>query len=255
MSFGFIILRHIRDETQNELWLECYNCIRDLYPDTLIMIIDDNSNYEYIDNKSIIFKNTFFVQSEYPACGELLPYYYLVKYPIFDSAVFIHDSSFIQTKLNYSSIPDKVKFLWHFPHKYLHDETITRALLSQLNESDTLIDFHDNHKDKWTSCFGTMSFIHREYITHLQEKYNLFKLLDVINCRQHRCSLERVFGIVCCHDNPQLVKNPSLLGDIHYQFSIYRLWAYHSCFKEYLEDKQDNKLEQFSIVKILGGDR
>lgn len=255
MSFGFIILRHIRNESQNDLWIESYTCIRKHYPETLIMVIDDNSNYEYIDNKGIVFKNTFFVQSEYPARGELLPYYYLYKYPIFDKAVFIHDSSFVQSHLNYSSIPDKVKFLWHFPHKYLHDETITRAMLSELNEGTELIDFHDNHQDKWLSCFGTMTFIHRDHIVHLQDKYNIFKLINIINCREHRCSLERVFGLLCCHDNNRLVNNPSLFGDIHYQFSIYRIWAYHSCFNDYLEDKENNKFEQFSIVKILGGDR
>ena len=47
MSFGFIILRHIRNESQNDLWIESYTCIRKHYPETLIMVIDDNSNYHY----------------------------------------------------------------------------------------------------------------------------------------------------------------------------------------------------------------
>ena len=59
MSFGFIILRHIRNESQNDLWIESYTCIRKHYPETLIMVIDDNSNYEYIDNKGIYLKILF----------------------------------------------------------------------------------------------------------------------------------------------------------------------------------------------------
>lgn len=255
MKFGFIILRHIRTIEQNALWIESYKCIRKLYPETMIMIIDDNSNYSLVNNDNVILKNTFIVQSEYPGRGELLPYYYLYKYPIFDCATFIHDSCFMQNKIDYTSIPEKIKFLWYFDHRFTYNEELTRTLLSKLGHSEKLIDFHDNHKNKWISCFGTMTFMHREYICHLQDKYNFFNLLGCVKCREDRCCLERVLGVLCCYTSPYIYYKPPLLGDIHEQLKSYRLWAYHNCFKEYLEDKKDNKLTEYIIVKMLGGDR
>ena len=43
MTLGFIILRHIKDDKTNEYWKFSYDCVRRFYPETPIMIIDDNS--------------------------------------------------------------------------------------------------------------------------------------------------------------------------------------------------------------------
>jgi len=76
MSIGFIILRHVISETTNRYWMLCYDCIRRYYPLHRIMIIDDNSNYEFVTNKTVT--NTVLIQSEYKGRGELLPYYYFL---------------------------------------------------------------------------------------------------------------------------------------------------------------------------------
>ena len=47
-KIGFIILRHVNNVQTNNYWNHCYNCIRKYYPEFLILIIDDNSNNEYI---------------------------------------------------------------------------------------------------------------------------------------------------------------------------------------------------------------
>ena len=46
----------------NKFWNEAYNCIRKYYPTVPIMIIDDNSNYDYvIPLPHTVLKNVFFV--------------------------------------------------------------------------------------------------------------------------------------------------------------------------------------------------
>ena len=72
-NIGFIILRHVNNETTNKYWLHCYNCIREHYPENSILIIDDNSNYNFITNEQLYKTNI--INSEYPGRGELLTYY------------------------------------------------------------------------------------------------------------------------------------------------------------------------------------
>lgn len=73
-EIGFIILRHVNNDLTNKYWIHCYNCIRKHYQENHILIIDDNSNYNFITNKEL-YKTTI-INSEYHQRGELLPYYY-----------------------------------------------------------------------------------------------------------------------------------------------------------------------------------
>ena len=81
MSLGFIMLRHVKFKATNEYLIESYNCLRRFYPNNHIMIIDDNSNYDYIsyDSNNVYIYNCEIVQSEFPKRGEILGYYYLYK--------------------------------------------------------------------------------------------------------------------------------------------------------------------------------
>ena len=74
---GFIILRNIINSMTNEYWKECYRCIRRLYPDNRILIIDDNSNKQFTSNE--LLNNTMIIESEFPKRGEFLPYYYYLR--------------------------------------------------------------------------------------------------------------------------------------------------------------------------------
>ena len=78
MSIGFIILRHVDSAKTNEYWQECYKCIRNVYPDTKIVIIDDDSNPEFVTN-GVSLINTIIIESEFKKRGELLPYYYYLQ--------------------------------------------------------------------------------------------------------------------------------------------------------------------------------
>ena len=84
-SLGFIVLRHVNNNKTNKYWIHSYNCIRKFYPENIILIIDDNSNYNYVTTKNLY--NTIIIRSEYPGRGEVLPYYYYIKYRLFDIAV------------------------------------------------------------------------------------------------------------------------------------------------------------------------
>ena len=77
-NFGFIMTRHVNSEKTNNYWNNSIRCIRRFYPDTKIIIIDDNSNYEFV-KADYEYKNIEIIQSEYKGRGELLPYFYFYK--------------------------------------------------------------------------------------------------------------------------------------------------------------------------------
>jgi hypothetical protein len=203
-SIGFIILRHVNNEKTNKYWIYCYECIRKFYPENLILIIDDNSNYEYITDYTL-YKTTI-INSEYPRRGELLPYYYYLQNKLFDTAVILHDSVFINKYIDINV--DNYKFLWDFEHDWdqIEDET---KMIDLLNDNSLKI-FYEN-KSLWKGCFGGMTIINFSYLEYINNKYNLSKLLDSVINRYNRCSFERVIACLLQKEH----KNESLLGNLH----------------------------------------
>jgi len=114
-TYGFIITRHVNSETTNKYWNQCIKLIRTFYPLHKIVLIDDNSDHCFIkaDHE---YSNITYIQSKYPGRGELLPYIYYLKYKWFPSAVIIHDSVFIHSKIRFELFDTPVFPLWH--HKY-----------------------------------------------------------------------------------------------------------------------------------------
>jgi len=201
---GFIILRHVNNELTNKYWIQCYDCIRYFYPENPIMIIDDNSNYDYITEKSL-YKTTI-INSEYKKRGELLPYYYYLKNKLFDTAVILHDSVFINKYIDFSV--NKCKLIWDFEHHWdlIEDET----KMIKLFDDEKLLAFYEN-KNLWNGCFGAMSIVTHDYLTQVNNKYDISKLLDCIVSRNNRCSFERVIAALLQIDE----RNEPLLGNIH----------------------------------------
>ena len=74
-NYGFIITRHVNSAKTNKYWNNSIRCIRRFYPYKKIVIIDDNSNLEFLtaENDNT---NVEFIQSQFCGRGELLPYYY-----------------------------------------------------------------------------------------------------------------------------------------------------------------------------------
>jgi hypothetical protein len=203
-TFGFIILRHVNNEKTNLYWQTCYYSIRKFYPENDIIIIDDNSRYEYINHEELYKVKV--IQSKYRGRGELLPYYYYLSNKLFDTAFILHDSVFIQKHIDLQV--DKYRITWDFEHTFdqIEDET---KMIKLFNDAD-LLTFYQN-KSLWVGCFGGMTTITHDFLMHIDNKYNLSLLLDVVTTRYNRCSFERVLACLLQSEAPQMTR----FGDIH----------------------------------------
>jgi hypothetical protein len=175
------------------------------------MIIDDASNYEYVSSHYNLV-NCFIIQSEFPGSGELLGYYYFHKYRLFEKAIVIHDSSFLNGILPVDDI-HTARFIWHFSHEW-NTPSAEIELINILHNSDFLLNIHRDHQ-LWKGAFGTQSVITYDFLDTIVKKYNLFHLFQVVKRRIERCHLERIFGLICCAEDPQITTRPSIMGLIH----------------------------------------
>ena len=194
MELGFIILRHVRDTRSKELWYLSYKCIRKLYPENPILIIDDHSNYNYIDTKlekDLI--NTTIIKNTKIGRGEILPYLYYLEHKIAEKVIFMHDSSFITKKIDVSTIKN-FKLLWHFAHNQDMPKQ-QRVLLSKLLNSHKLIEFMRN-KDRWYGSTGAVSIISHDYLKKINDMYDLKRLEPYVKIRRKRMVFERIIGII-----------------------------------------------------------
>lgn len=206
-TIGFVILRHVNSEETNKYWQHCYECIRKFYPEKMILIVDDNSNCEYLTN--IKLYKTVVVYSEYSGRGELLPYIYYLQYKISDIAVVLHDSAFINSSIDFN-ISDSCKILWEFEHGYeTHNKVLEKNMINAFNDKE-LLDFYEN-KDLWKGCFGAMTVITHNYLTLFNKKYNLNLLVNLILNRTDRQAFERVFSCLLA----KTCDKKLLFGNIH----------------------------------------
>jgi hypothetical protein len=230
MSIGFIVLRHVNNALSNTYWQHSYDCIRKYYPDNHILIIDDNSNPEFLTHKEL--HNTTIINSEYKGRGELLPYYYYLKNKLFDTAVILHDSVFINKYIDFTV--ENYKIIWSFKHHWdqIQDET---QMINDFNDPE-LLTFYNN-KLLWHGCFGGMSIITHDFLTKINKKYDLSKLLKHITTRYNRCSFERVIGCLLQKE----AAAPVLFGDIH----DYCPWGIRKCSLE--------KVMHLPLIKVWSG--
>ena len=255
MTYGFIITRHVHNNTTNKYWNHCVRCIRRFYPFRKIVIIDDNSNQQFI-KADFEYTNVEIVKSEYPGRGELLPYYYFYKNKYFRDAVIIHDSVFFHRRIKFESLgkTTTVLPLWHFEYKenvenclrlsnVLHSKH--KGAIQQKLALEPVQTFGFRTTDIWYGCFGVQSYINHQFLSLLQQKYNLFGLLVVVRNRTDRCSLERILGAVFYTENPMLYKRPSLLGNIW----KYTKWG--TSFGEYCANME--KYRRLPMVKVWSG--
>jgi hypothetical protein len=176
------------------------------------VVIDDNSNYDYVTNCAE--ENIEIVQSEYPGRGELLPYYYLYKNKYGKKAVIIHDSLFIIKKFNLDI--HNVKFISTTGHYSNSPEPETEMIRqSNIKYSAELIKFYNENKEKWALSFGVMSIITYEFVEILEKKYKIFNLLSVIKNRFNRMCLERIFGLICHYEYPELIHDNNIMPHLN----------------------------------------
>ena len=158
-EFGFIFTRNVINKRTNIYWNECYNCIRKYYSNSIV-IICDNSKKQFIQKINNNYKNVKIIESEFLKRGEFLAYYYLYKYKFFKKAIIIHDSTFIQKKINIENL-NKIKFIYSHQHIKASDYLI--PIICKLNYSHELLDLLPNTR-KWKNCFGVQSIISLEFL-------------------------------------------------------------------------------------------
>ena len=252
-TYGFIITRHVNSETTNKYWNNCVRCIRRFYPHRKIVIIDDNSNKEFL-NPFANYTNVEIVESEFPGRGELLPYYYFLKNKYFNNAIIIHDSVFFHRRINFENVIGfKVIPLWHFnPDTLDLDNTIRISSrlknFGSINDKLTLSNkvLGLNHL-KWYGCFGCQTFINHNFLTYIQEKYSITNMITHVKCRPDRCCLERIMGVIFFTENEKIVTVKSLLGDI---MLCPQKFSY--TYDKYMNDLKNKKFPQ-PIVKVWTG--
>lgn len=250
--FGFIITRHVNSVKTNKYWNHSIKLIRTFYPLRKIIIIDDNSNYEYVSSE-FDYKNVEIIQSEFPGRGELLPYYYFLKFRFFENAIILHDSVFIHKRIpfeNFNGID--VMPLWFF-HSDKENIVNTKRIAKNLN-NNILIDNKISKKlnvlglntDKWYGCFGVQSYINLGFLQQIEIKYGITNLISAVKCREDRCCLERIFGAIFFTESPKLFKKKSLFGDI----MKYQKWGYS--YDEYMVNLKKGTIPKV-MVKVWTG--
>jgi hypothetical protein len=218
-KYGFIITRHVNSVITNNYWNQCIKLLRKLYPETKIVIIDDNSNQNMVKSQ-FNYDNILIIQSEFPGRGELLPYYYYIKNNFFDNAIILHDSVFIHKRINFSKLNgNKVIPLWHFisdNENISNSQRIIQNLLNSYILKDKLnVDVKIGMPfDKWYGCFGAQCYINRDFLIQIDKKYNICNMVSSVLCRADRCCLERIMGCIFSQEYPEVLKIKSLFGDI-----------------------------------------
>jgi hypothetical protein len=260
MNYGFIITRHVKSYKTNNYWNLCVRCIRRFYPNRKIVIIDDNSDKQFVKPFEN-YSNVTIIESEYPKRGELLPFVYLLKHHYFDNAVIIHDSVFFHKKLNFHKIKLPVIPLWHFDRNIdqpqnkennlriaVHLKNNNRIMnnLKSILKNDINYVLPWRKEDDWNGCFGVQCFINYYFLKNLQNKYEITNLIHHVGNRTDRCSLERIMGVIFNIECPASMIYKSLLGNI---FSYMKFGYSFEEYKESLKEKKPIK----PIVKVWTG--
>jgi hypothetical protein len=275
MDFGFFITRHVNSAKTNVYWNRCVCFLNRWYPLRKIVVIDDNSNQALIKGFKE-YKNLEIIQSEFPGCGELLPYYYLYHRKFFQYAVIIHDSVFFHRRIPFEKFGkiDAIP-LWNF-HSDTENVGNARRMVQHLKNKHRLLPFLEKKNSKahsiraapmranefpilgmqhqspedyifatWKGCFGVQCFIRTSFLTFLVDKYDLMQMVKEVTCRADRCSLERIFGVLFFLETR--TKTVSIFGNIlHYH-------QFNYSFDQYKEDYYVKKKIPHAVTKIFTG--
>jgi hypothetical protein len=249
--YGFIITRHVNSAKTNNYWNQSVKLLRTLYPFRKIVIIDDNSNYDYV-KAEFEYKNIEVIQSEFKGRGELLPYYYFLKFKFFKNAVIIHDSVFFHNRISFEKLNGtNVLPLWFFnPDK--EDIDNRKRIMRHLKNhhaidikmsNDSILGLPQN---KWYGCFGAQCYINLNFLERIEQKYGITQLVSAVHCRLDRCCLEIIFGCIFFTEYPNALQQKSLFGDI----MKYQTWGYS--YDEYIDDFKKGTIPT-RVVKVWTG--
>jgi hypothetical protein len=253
-SFGFIITRHVNSENTNRYWNHSIKLLRTLYPYKKIVIIDDNSNNDFV-KPDAEYRNVTIIQSEFHGRGELLPYYYFIKNKFFENAIIIHDSVFFHKRIPFEALNGiNAISLWHFnqdKENLQNSLRITNRLNYAQNVQDGL-NFPDftvlgMETNKWNGCFGCQAYINHNFLLQLENKYNISSMIHSVKNRSDRCCLERIFGYIFSVEYPITFKQKSLFGNITKKYKNFQY-----TFDNYEDDLKKGTIPT-NVVKVWTG--
>ena len=235
-ELGFIILRHVSSEENNRYWIKSYQHVRKFHPNAPVMIIDDNSNQNFLTN--IELYKTIVVYSDYPKRAELLPYLYYKKYKIAEKVVIIHDSVFINSEIDIGVDIKTWKPIWEFEHTWDQPEDEIRML--KIFGNNKILRFHENKKN-WKGTMGVMTIISYEFLCRIFETFDFHKFIELVKGRFHRQTLERVVSCIFhFHDQQQ-----ALLGNMQ----KYMRWG--TTFDTLITHEEE--FRHLHIIKVWSG--
>ena len=205
---GFIVTRCVRKAEQNMLYRECYESIRKFHPGLKIIFIDDNSNKEVLEEFPM--ENVEIIQSEYPAAGEYLPYWYLLQRKMFKKAIILQDSMILNRGISYEGVDD-FKFIFEFtPDRQELDEVT--ALINSSSKPSELRSLYDTNN--WVGCWGSTMVITSDFLQKVEETLQISAWSRIINTRSMRMGLERGIALACIYTRGGNADN-SLFGSIY----------------------------------------
>lgn len=253
-SFGFIMTRHVNSEMTNKYWNHSVKLLRRLYPYKQIVIIDDNSNNDFI-KPDADYKNITIIQSEFNGRGELLPYYYFIKTKFFENAVIIHDSVFFHRRVRFEALHcTKFMPLWFF---YPDTENVNNSIriTNSLNYATLIqeglrlqgLQTMGIGTNKWYGCFGCQSYINHDFLLRIETKYRLTTMIHSVKNRLDRCCLERIMGYIFSKEYPPSSKKRALFGNIMDKHKSYKY-----TFENYVADLKKGTIPD-CVVKVWSG--
>lgn len=238
---GFYITTKVDFEGFNQILIRCIESIRRL-DDKLIVIINDNSSYEF-KRENIPFNNILVIKNEYSGSGEIYPYYLNNKTKLFDQYVVMHDSMILKKKIdNWSNI----RPLWYFEKGFKNipnDKNLENPFKSQivdhLNDKYDILNRyinqqHDGPIISYYGCFGCCLIIDQNVAGPVFTSINLENLVKNVNTRPQRMMCERLLGILFLNKpdslNGSIFNHPSNFSSLHSKYSLDELL---NMFKHY----------------------
>jgi hypothetical protein len=191
---GFIITRCVKKVEHNQLYKESYAAIRKHHPDLKIVIIDDNSDKNILEEIPMV--NVEIIQSEFPGAGEYLPYYYLLTRKLFKKAMILQDSTFVNTQIPYENVNDYM-FFYEFVKDLNIDNTGVEKIFQNTKKPGELLDFLRNRN--WKGCWGTLMVITYDFLKKLDDTVGIENWKNTINNRDMRIALEKAMAIACIY--------------------------------------------------------
>lgn len=219
-DLSIFVTAHITNEIHNYTLHLCIDNIRSHYKNNRIFIINDNStvSLENFKNKESITV----IDSDFKGSGEslFLYYYHKMENPS-KKALYIHDSMFLISPIPTEIVDNltDIKFLLSFCKNYKIKEQ--EDFILKLNEGSSI-----NENQNWVGCYGGACIITHEYLTKLQNKYNIISIVPFITRRSEREIYERILGAVVSFDLLNTNKI-AVYGDLDEYFSKYPSGRYH----------------------------